>query len=104
MECVCDTGSGDFTGDTNHHDPDAVDEDGKWEADEEHNPSAPRRAIGQIRERATESEEGQEELETGAWNIHIEGVVVHVDEVAILARMKHRQLEQRGCSDRGKAL
>ena len=96
---MCNAGTGDFSGYTNHHDPDAIDEDGQREAHEEDNPSAPRRAIGQIRERATEGKEGQEELESGAWDIHIEGVVVHVDEVAILARMKHRQLEQRGGSD-----
>ena len=93
MESVCDTCTGDFPGDTNHHDPDAIHEDGQREAHEEDDPSAPRRAIGQIREGATEGEEGEEELESGAWDIHIEGVVVHVDEVAILTWMKHRQLK-----------
>jgi hypothetical protein len=90
MECVCDTGSGDFTGDTNHHDPDAVDEDGKWKADEENNPSAPSRAIREVRKRAAKCQQCQEELEPGAWDINIESVVVHVDEVAILSWMKHR--------------
>ena len=60
MESVCDTCTGDFPGDTNHHDPDAIDEDGQRETHEEDNPAAPSRPIGQIRECATEGEEGQE--------------------------------------------
>lgn len=99
MESVCNAGSGDFTGDTNHHDPDAVDEDREREADEEDNPSSPRRTIRQVREGTAECQECQEELEPRARDIYIEGVIVHVDEVAILPRMEHRQLKQHRCSD-----
>jgi hypothetical protein len=48
MESMCDAGTGDFSGDTNHHDPDTVDEDRKRETHEEDNPAAPSRPIGQI--------------------------------------------------------